>query len=256
MKPRILQIARIVAALLLSAFVSCATDAWADTVTYEMSNSVDDTRGSKGSGGQNVNWVTQVNGWFGRYTWAGYNFDNWTYVRWPVTIPRGSKVSSANISFKADVSNSSAFNTTINYLAIEGSPAWRGANGFSTSNYSNADALLAIGRSSASVAWNNVAAWTAESWHDSPNIGVLVQENINDLADYDPLDATAKYIGFAIDDGDGSYAEADNRNWYAYDNGAADAAELDVTFEPWAQVRTANGMKYDANYGCYRYFDY
>jgi hypothetical protein len=41
------------------------------------------------------------------------------------------------------------------------------------------------------------------------------------------------FVGFKIDDGDGTYqfTNPDRRNYYTYDNGAADAAELIVTYD-------------------------
>jgi hypothetical protein len=58
---------------LLTILFGVGTSAWADTVTYEISNSVDDTRGFIW-GSDNVNHYTYVAGWFGRfygtYNWA------------------------------------------------------------------------------------------------------------------------------------------------------------------------------------------
>ena len=241
-------------AMICSLLVSGKT--LADSATFEMSNSVDDTRAWFSSTPSNANVPTESAAWFGKYTYLTVNYDIYSFLRWPFEIPRASKITASNISFKAAYSYSSSFNTTINYLQISGSPAWRGANGFAVANYADGTAMLAISRSSTSVAWNGVAAWTAESWYDSPDISTLMQEVVNDLANYDPISSTDKYAGVYIDNGDGAYADNDTRSWYQYDSGAANATELDVTYDPWGEVRTGSGYKYDSACSCMRYFDY
>jgi len=41
-----------------------------------------------------------------------------------------------------------------------------------------------------------------------------------------------------------------------YDDVAANAAEPDVKYDPWGEVRTGNGMKYNSDCDCYKYYDY
>jgi hypothetical protein len=196
--------------------------AWADTATYEMSNSVDDAQGwYPGNNGYTATSVT-----FGRFVF-GVNVDSDAYLRFVSNIPIGSTITSANLSFRSAGSNSSTFNTTIYGLSLASSPAWQGAGGFNDTNYTNAAALQAITKLATTVSWNTPAAWTDNSWYDSPSITTIMQAII-ESADY----SAGEYIGFRIDHGDGVYAENDYRGFDSYDAGAAYSAELDVTWTP------------------------
>jgi hypothetical protein len=226
--------------LILALIILLPVSAWADSVTFELGNSVDDTYGANGSLGYNGNEVTGNDVNFGQFYLASNNWDERAYFRWVLTIPKCSKISSSNISLQASGAHTAAFTSNIHYLTISGSPAWRGANGFAVANYANGTALNAISESTATVSWSP-AAQSLNTWYDTPNISTLLQSTIDNPTDYDPANTTNKYIGFKIDEGNGAYAADKWRQEYSYNSGAANAAELDVT---WTNRSAANFGNY------------
>ena len=254
---------RIKSILVSLALLLLASMAFGDSVTIDLANSVDDTEARRRSDeiGQGANFYTGTATQFGHIKVGGFNYDSWNYTRFALNIPRASKITAANLSFKSFNTRTQTFNTTI-YGLLDDSK-WRGSDGFHTDNYADAPALNAINHMSTSVAWNNVAGWTADNWHDSPDISALLQDMIHEMGgtnEYNPLDSEDKYVGLKIDEGDGIWVSTAS-DWrvrapYSYDGSPANAAELDVTYDPWAEIKTGNGMKYDSDCDCYRYFDY
>jgi hypothetical protein len=174
-------------------------------------------------------------------------------VRYITGIPRASRFTASNFSFKAA--------NTLTYVGwsayvhkLNKDNKWEGANAFATSNYADGTAIEAIPKSSTYDTWAISATWTLDNWYDSDDISNMV-ELAHDDPEYDPSDSEDKYVGFAVYLG----TSAGNDQWrslWLYDNAAADAPELDLTYDPWGEVRVGNGMKYDKNLGVYRYFDY
>ena len=227
----------------------------ANAATYSCVHSNDDTVGMKNMAGAayDVNSYTLAYTGFGR--WASpNNQQRHAFIRYILDIPRASKVTASKITSTAQATNSIVFNTTIYGGVLSGSPAWKDGNGLSTTNYANCTALLTIALRATSIAWNSVAAWTAESEYDTPSLNAIIQEFFDDYS-YDPMSATDKYVLIKFDDGDGDYTTLKTRNPYAYDNGSKDTV-LTITSEPWGEIRTANGMKYDSVSGEMKYYDY
>jgi hypothetical protein len=192
---------------------------------------------------------------FGRFQ-LGVDGDCQSYLRWDVEIPRGSKITASHVTFKAQATASVTYNTNVKALSQAGSPAWRetgASGGFHTDNYSNGSALNTITPHSGSVSWA-VTAWTVDNTYDTPDLSSILQ-TIFDTINYNPNDSEGSYVGIVVEDGDGAYAwPAPLRLFYSYYSSGT-TAELDITFDPWGQVRTGNGFKYDATAGVYVYFD-
>jgi hypothetical protein len=227
--------------------------------TFQIGIGVDDARGFISTSPGDANQYDVGNTDFGRYQQLGFNTDVYNWLRYSLDIPRASNITASNISYTAAFTTNGAFNTYFARLDPAGSPAWTNTGGFDRTNYSNCSALLAIVQDATQVSFAP-PTWTAASPYDSPDIATLVQEQMDDLLNYDPLVTASSYIGFYTDDGDGTYivlgATSDFRLAYAYESDPANDAELDVTFEPWAEIRTANGMKYNAACDCFKYYDY
>jgi hypothetical protein len=222
--------------------------------TFDLAHSVDDTVGLTGF--LNANLFTDTNNAFGRLQPGAIDTKDFAYIRWILDIPRASKVTTANQSWRASLTESGSFTSQIYLLDQSGSPAWKttgATGGFHTDQYADGTALLTIANDAvSSVAWTPVA-WTPNTWYDSPEIKALVQAAL-DSFDYAPLSATDKYVGFHVDDGDGPYNPPTRRVGYSYDFDPAFAPELDITYDPWGEIRTPNGYKYNGT--TFSYYDY
>ncbi len=219
--------------------------------TFDLANSVDDTRRIQRytPTTYDLNQPTYDMATFGRSQNA-YQF--WSFARWATTsIPRASKILTSNISFKAYNSKSDTFNTTI--WALQKDNKWETSNGFNTTSYVDGAALDAAPKYSTSVTWSSVAAWTTGNWYDSPDISTILQLSVDDV-EYDPLGSEDKYVAFRIDQGDGVTGGTAVRNPDSYDYDPASAAELDVTFDPWAEVMLQGGFRLDSD--GLRYYGY
>ena len=197
--------------LLLLLFLT-ATSAWADSDTFYLANSVDDTFGDSYYGTNNY---TQTYANFGYYT-APTSFQD-AYFRFNINIPKGSTITSAKLSLYGYSSLSGSLDAYVRSLTQSGSPAWRNGNGFSTANYANNAALDAIGWIWITV-WDPVPAWTANNWYDTPDISDRVQEQIDD-ANYTPGDSVAGYVGYKIDRRSTSACSTCYRQCDTYDQG-------------------------------------
>jgi hypothetical protein len=189
---------------------------------------------------------------FGHIKTGGIDYNSWNYTRFALNIPRASKITASNLSFKAAGANAVAFNTTV-YGLLDDS-TWRTSDGFGT--YAHAVAINAIPHMNTSVAWNGVAAWTLNNWHDSPDISAIMQDMVDTVggtSEYDPLDSEKKYAGLKVDDGDGAYGTNNvastwgRRAPHSYDSAPADGAELDITFDPWGSVMVQGGFRTDVD---------
>ncbi len=209
--------------------------------TFDLANSVDDTRRFQRyvPSTWDINEYAATMVTFGKSQNA-YQF--WAYFRWASTLPRASKILTSNLSFAAYNSKSDTFNTAI--WALQKDNKWETSNGFNTTSYANGPALDAAPKYSTSVTWSSVAAWTGGSWYDSPDISTILQLSVDD-AEYDPTSSEDKYVAFRIDQGDGVTGGTAVRNPQSYDYNPPGAAELDVTFDPWAEIMVQGGFRLD-----------
>jgi hypothetical protein len=220
--------------------------------TFDLSNSVDDTSGWTQIGGPgSANQWSADNIMIGELTFiSDYRAD--LYARWALNIPRASKITASNLSMKCSATYG-GISFTARVYGLSGGGLWQNSNGFNTTNYSNGTALEAITKSSSYVTWS-MSTWVVDTWYDSSNIASLLQEQVDDLTNYDPSDSEDKYIGFKVDENDAALVEWNQA--YSYDWSAANAPELDVTYTPWGEIRNSYGMKYNSDCNCMRYYDY
>ena len=121
-----------------------------------------DTWSYDASAGQaGVGWYSSTN----NRTHAGQIFTN-------IAIPQGATITTAYLSFCSYYnSTSSNCNSTITaYDADTCNPSWTDVNDFNTRRTSNTTAI---------VAWDNIASWTAGTWYDSPSIITVIQEVVD-----------------------------------------------------------------------------
>ena len=86
-----------------------------------------------------------------------------------ITIPKGSTITAAYVTFTAKDSNSA---TTVNTV-IQGEYADNPAT------FSGLADFQSRVRTTASVTWNSIPAWTAETTYNSPDISTIVQEIVD-----------------------------------------------------------------------------
>jgi len=130
-----------------------------------------------------------------------------------ITIPRGATIAGANVTF---VANHSKSNTTCKVLirAIAADDA--------AAPTTRAEAMGAP-RTTASVAWSSIPAWTAETSYTSPDIASVIQELVNR-----PGWSSGNAIVIYEED-NGSTANA-HRQAYSFDGSAAKAPTLHVEY--------------------------
>jgi hypothetical protein len=115
--------------------------------------------------GSQIN-LTQQWCYFGRISSQDYN----TGVRFAsVNIPKGSAILSAKVTFQSDEDDSG----TVCNCTIKGEAADDPAT-FST--WQDFDGRV---RTSATVPWNDISAWTTDTDYDSPGIKDIIQEIVN-----------------------------------------------------------------------------
>ena len=199
---------------------------WA--VTYNLAASVDDTFAEIEAADQNLVTLDYVR--FGDLDFSGAYYEDEAYLRFASDIPVGSTVTSAKLQFYATFSNAATVNRLIRALAQAGTPAWRGAGGFNTTNYANGTALNGITLITGYTTWYSVAAWTANNWYDSPDITARVQAQIDD-ANYDPSDSVKKYVGYRLQQSGWAPCAICARIFASYDSGA-NSARLVVEYTP------------------------
>ena len=194
--------------------------------TYELATSADDLMSAYVDGVPSATNPATTNLTFGRMQ-IGSDYQFWTYYRYALPISRASKITSAKLHFLANQDGAGVFNTSIRGLAKDNK--WE-VGGFTAANYTDASDTLAIGTIGAPVTWSNVAAWTDTNWYYSPELATILQTQI-DSADYDPSHGEDKYVGFAIDDGDGAFGATQYaRRTDSWDTTPGDAVELVVTY--------------------------
>ncbi|MCP3905744.1 MAG: VCBS repeat-containing protein [Planctomycetes bacterium] len=198
-------------------FIATARVAIADDLDKQVSASSDDAMEDGGS-------VTLSDSKheMGGKPWNGFRFTN-------VTVPKFATITSAYLEFKADDSTSGDVDLTI-YGQDADNP------GTFTDTSSDVSGRT---KTSASYAWNNVEAWTAGSWHQTPSLVSIVQEIVNR-----PGFASGNAMVFLFSD-----MASDKRIARAYEAAAADAAKLHIEYSVgnvlWLADHTA-GQETDA----------
>lgn len=90
-----------------------------------------------------------------------------------IAVPKGATIIAAYVQFKVDEATTAATNLTIQGQAIDTAPTFASA----------VNNITARGRTTASVAWNNVPGWStvgaAGAEQKTPNIGPVIQEIVN-----------------------------------------------------------------------------
>lgn len=134
------------------------------------------------------------------------------YGKWNnVTIPAGSTINSAVVSLTARGSWS-------------GTPAnstWYGHDTDSATAPTNFAGWTALVKTTASVAWNSIAAWTDNVVYDSPDLATIVQEII-DRGGW----ASGNNLALTWEGASGS----DTRSGDSYDGSSADAPLLTIDY--------------------------
>ncbi|GAB4332525.1 MAG: hypothetical protein Kow0099_04290 [Candidatus Abyssubacteria bacterium] len=220
---------------------------WADSATFELGSGVDDAYGVTGADDLN-NWNHTTFQIFGHWHITDHR-DMKAYYRWALTLPRCSKVSASNVSFKASNSDSLSFTALIWGLLKD--DKWEKPDAFKDTSYSNGSALDYIPITDTSVNYAP-GPWTAGNWYDTPDISSIVQEAL-DSTDYDPTHYEDKYVGIKVEDnGSGPWTALYVRRPYSYENGAANAAELDVIYIPRAEASIGNFWQVRGGFIVYR----
>ncbi len=148
-----------------------------------------------GTGRFEANGFDDPNGWqffgYSPNTLTSYN----AYWRWALTIPQGSTIMKACVRIRSDYTNSGQLNAA--FKALVPDSKWETADGFSTTNYANGNALDSIPRQGTAVEWNNISDWRNGLLYESPDISELVQARI-DNTDYDPESIGNEYFGLVL----------------------------------------------------------
>jgi len=148
--------------LLLSVFFS--TIAQTD-ITSSPAVHADDAHAYASAVNLNLGFISMGNGGGSGAANAGFRFPN-------IAIPGGATIVTAKITFTSDDTRSS---TTVN-LTIKGEKELNPdvfTTDFTVFNSRRADATTAT------VAWNNIAAWTAGQPYDTPELKTIIQELID-----------------------------------------------------------------------------
>lgn len=215
--------------------------------TFSILAGNDDTYGVIG-GIFDANGAGFTSAYMGREFDFGVNLNLHSFAKWALNLPRASKITSSNISWYAFLGRTGSFNTYIARFTQTGSPDWKDSDAFNVANYADCSALLAISQDGTQVNWSP-ASWTDNTWNDSPDIAELIQEAVDSLA-YDPLSVLDKYIGLYVDDGDGDYLSGSGEDMRAFDtfeHSGSNEPELDVTFDPWAEIMVSGGYRLDSD---------
>lgn len=171
-------------------------------------------------------------GWYEGTATIGTTYDTNAYVGYynagangyyrfiGVDIPQGATIVSAKITLTANANQSG---TTVNGIlsAIDAD------NPSAPTTYA---ALETATRTTASVAWDDIAAWTTNTAYDSPDITTIIQE-IVDRPGWSSGNALIVYL----EDNSSSAVEGAYRRAYTYDNSPAKAAKLYVS---WVTLET------------------
>lgn len=215
--------------------------------TFSVLAGNDDTYGVKG-GIHDLNGAGFTSAYMGREYDFSTTLNLHSFTKWALNIPRASKITSSNISWFAFLGRTGTFNTYIARLVQTGSPDWKDSTAFNAANYADCSALLAISQDGTQVNWSP-ASWVNNTWNDSPDIAELIQEAVDSFA-YDPLSALDKYVGLYVDDGDGGYHSGTTEDMRAYntvEHTGSDESELDVTYDPWAEIMVSGGYRLDSD---------
>jgi len=206
--------------------------------TFDVAASADDSASRQVDLSSNN--PTLAYGWFG-HTTTGYHQHLNFYARYILNIPRASKITASNLSVKAYSSNAtSGWNAWI--YTLQKDNKWE-VSGFSTGNYSDGNAIAAIPLSTVYDTWA-IGSWTAGVWYDSDDMSDSLQEAIDDY-EYDPTHSEDKYVGIRIHLGDAAGGEYKTSS--TYDDSAANAPELDATFDPWGSIVVSGGFRLDSD---------
>ena len=144
----------------------------------------------------------------GNYPCDGYfNFSS-------VTIPQGATITNAYVKFKA-AQNQSGANCD---LTIVGNDV---DNAVSPTSYTEYPLLVLT---TATVAWDNVPAWSINTLYDSPDISTIIEEIVN-RAGW----VSGNNLALMFRDNGSSIGHS--RNPYGYEAGAGNAAQLYVTYQ-------------------------
>lgn len=139
-------------------------------------------------------------------------------VRFPLSIPQGSVIDTANITLQARNSRSG---TTCNARIVAESSvnasAYSDVWGTEYARYQN--------HTLASVDWDSIQAWTDDVWYSTPEIKTIIQE-ITDNVSWE----SGNYIGFYIQDFDYRSSTAAYRQFSTYDDSPSAAPVIHVEY--------------------------
>ena len=130
-----------------------------------------------------------------------------------VTIAQGATIDVATLTFTARLSQSGA---TVN-LTIQGEDADNATQVTSAADYNGR------AKTTASVAWNAVAAWTAESTYSPADLKTIIQEIIN-RGGWSSGNAVSIFVQ------DNASSASAFRPGYSYDGSTTKAPKLDITY--------------------------
>lgn len=138
------------------------------------------------------------------------------WARFPnVTIPAGSTITNAVLSYKAYIAGSS---TTVNSI-IYGNDADDAVAPADAAGYA------ALTLTTASVDWDSIGAWVQDTWYDSPNLATIIQEII------DRVGWASGQAIMLVHKNDASSGNA-FRVPSTYDDAAGDGPKLTITYTP------------------------
>jgi type IV pilus assembly protein PilY1 len=156
--------------------------------------------------------------------YVGYYNDN--YYKWGsgmrftnITIPKGSNITAAYLTIRADASRSG---TTV-YSKVRGEDADNPAQFSDITDYWDRP------RSSAEVNWDGIPEWTLDSEYNSPDIKTVIQEII-DRAGW--VSGNDLVIFWDDHDDRSDHASGCSRRGYSYDGSSAKAPKLHIEYIP------------------------
>jgi hypothetical protein len=141
-----------------------------------------------------------------------------------IPLPQGSAIHSGVISFKAATGGGFTIRTKLRaYDADDASD--------DLSTQAKWDAIFPGALTTATVTWDGLGSWFSGTWYDSLNIASVIQEIVDR-----PGWASNQNMIFFWDDYDGRSDASALRRFFSYDNAAADAAKLNVSYNVSGQV--------------------
>jgi len=167
-----------------------------------------------------------------------YNFTTWTKFS-SIPIPNASTITDASLSFKS-YSTRSTSGVDLEISGFDADSAVSPEDGLQLRDYVDSE----YSETEATVFWDDVASWSANTWYDSPSIGSVVQEIVDRPGWIEDND-----MGFMTN----YNGSTDYRDAYAYDYaGNTSGPKFNATYTEASSGISVSGTckQYDQSANC------